>query len=182
MKCFSHPQTSAVSTCSDCSKGLCKECCSMFDASICLQCNSVRFNREYIDAKMLLVRIGLGFGFGLAVVIMFASSSWNPWRTFLNLLWLPYILAGLCCGWRMFAQGERSSNVVIVAGSDVHVWSMIAQTIASTFVGSVTLPIVLYQTIKKFKVINSQMDLIGELLNPGLIRLSSREFEVKSTV
>ena len=51
MKCYYHPNREIVATCTECGKGLCKECASKWEPTLCDDCAKSRISDKKIALK-----------------------------------------------------------------------------------------------------------------------------------
>lgn len=121
MKCYNHPERDAVSTCTKCGKGLCKECTDKYSPILCDECRQEyeikqeeeRLNYEYqrlqqekankydlwFEILLSLVSLGVGFliAWGLSRLFDGPIEYWVPSSYFLLVLFIPF-------SWRTVGQ------------------------------------------------------------------------------
>ena len=56
MKCYNHPDRDAVSTCTVCGRGLCKECTDLYEPVMCEKCRLESVEKEQQETKALIQR------------------------------------------------------------------------------------------------------------------------------
>jgi len=143
MNCFNHPEETAVATCIDCGKGLCKSCASLYQMPICNECNLKRVKSEkgnilrvYLPSIILFIA-GLVFGiingsFVTGIMLGWASAG-IPWGwkiiTFIQprmFLFLPIL------GWILyFGLKFLLSYIVGVAALPVGIVKMILDIVSA---------------------------------------------------
>lgn len=125
MNCFTHVDVPAVARCTECGRGLCKDCANVYDPPVCEGCFSKAESLQRTDSrKQLLVASalfvsGAFLGFGMAPTFMTAIMAGlmlagipTGWRTLTNLtprifLWLPLM------GWVLYFVFKFSAACVI---------------------------------------------------------------------
>ena len=95
MHCFNHPEETAVATCIDCGKGLCKSCASLYQMPVCNECNLKRVKSD--KDKLLRVYLPSIILFIAGLVIGIINDS------FVMGIMLGWISAGVPWGWKIIS-------------------------------------------------------------------------------
>lgn len=107
MNCYNHPLQTAVSQCSDCGKGLCHECATIYSVPICNTCNKKRISNERVQIiKELLITFifGAGLAYLLGEKLFFQGHSFSLKTTILYYVIYIYAFAGIISGWKTLTR------------------------------------------------------------------------------
>lgn len=103
MNCYNHPTQTAVAQCSDCGKGLCSHCGTMYSAPICNSCNKSRIQGEkgrIIKEILLTVIFGVGIAYLVGEQLLFKGHSYSLKSVIWYYIIYTYIFAGIVAGWK----------------------------------------------------------------------------------
>jgi hypothetical protein len=139
MNCFYHPEETAVASCVDCGRGLCKTCASQYTIAICSDCNLKRNTNEknlalkkYIPS-LILFAAGFIFGF------KFLPTNTNTFSAKIATGFVSgWFLGGTIWGWfitRKWFRREVYATGFIKAARDTF------RVGATIFVGFVAMPV-----------------------------------------
>lgn len=177
MNCYEHPETVAVASCQDCTRGLCQDCSNVFNSIICLKCNANHFLDDKSSIKTFWWASGILFTVGCAVSIRF-SLNLAPKNTFFEGIshsyYLPFLFGGFPWGWKIIDQPDyqpaNNINITLSTPLGIFFGTLIKIAIAAV-VGGIALPFSLFQSIKRYKVIEDELWKIESYLKPGLARV-----------
>lgn len=146
MNCFNHPNESAVGTCQDCKKGLCQNCATKYEISICNDCNSKRIQIEKTEIiKNLLAIIFIG-GF-LFLFNKSISKSQIP-VTFTQMLFSYYACCSIVAGWRFLNKITPQMFLFLpIIGWVIYFF---VKLFISALIGFFVLPYILFRDIKRY--------------------------------
>ena len=92
MNCFYHPNQPAVTTCTDCGKGLCTQCARRTQPIVCPDCfNKIKKNNIRSNTFSLII-FGVVFIVGYNIDIMQDSRIEAPWIS-------GYVMLSIAVGW-----------------------------------------------------------------------------------
>ncbi len=106
MNCYNHQTQPAVAQCTDCGKGLCGTCASLYQMPLCTSCNKSRITSERsgIIKEMLLT-------FGVGAVLAYFFFQWTNGGHSYPLLYniisfvIPfYVFSGIIPGWKTLTR------------------------------------------------------------------------------
>ena len=155
MNCFNHTEITAVASCIDCGKGLCKECSSLYQIPICNECNLKRVKNDKGNILKVYLPTIILFIIGLVIGIYNGGVGLG--------LVLGWVSAGVPWGWKVitFIQ-PRMFLFLSFFGWVIYFF---IKFIIAYFVGIVTFPIGIVKMIlsivsanKKEKNIKSNLD------------------------
>lgn len=152
MNCYNHPTQVAVSQCSDCGKGLCYQCSSIYSVPICASCNSDRIQKEkwsIIKNWILTFVVGLIVMFVLGA-FLFTPGAEHKFRYF-GYSMLFYISCGFLPGWR---ASRMKSNTFIALPILGWVFYFIIKVILAIAIGWIILPFKLIKDIIRLVQLN----------------------------
>lgn len=95
MKCYHHPDRDAVAVCTECGRGLCKECASFYAKPLCPECavsKALRIKQNLEKACLLFVALAVVF---LIVIV----TSYTPEVPPIHVLVSALFLACIPFGW-----------------------------------------------------------------------------------
>ena len=83
MKCYHHPDRDAVATCTECGRGLCKECADVYSKPLCADCavSYAKRIKENLEKAYLLSAILLLF----SAILIFLPVSIHTQKVLLPL-------------------------------------------------------------------------------------------------
>ncbi|MCL2859047.1 MAG: hypothetical protein FWF46_00435 [Oscillospiraceae bacterium] len=100
MNCYNHEEKEAVAQCSDCGKGLCKECAEKYQAVnliICDDCASARNNYDKGTFTKTIVMAVVAFVIGLVISIVMGLPAGG-------LIVFSILTACVPFGWRVLTK------------------------------------------------------------------------------
>lgn len=112
MECYYHSGREIVAVCSECGKGLCKECASKWEPILCDDCAKNRIDEKRAGLKQA---IGLGvliLAAGIVIGLISAISEGNPEYLFMGITF-GYAFAGLPNGWRVLSNIQPSMFLIL---------------------------------------------------------------------
>ena len=95
MKCYHHPDRDAVAVCTECGRGLCKECASFYAKPFCPECavsKALRIKQNLEKACLLFVALAVVF---LIVIVTTRLKCRQSMCWFLRCFLPAYLLAGI---------------------------------------------------------------------------------------
>lgn len=142
MRCYYHPDREIVATCTECGKGLCKECASKWDPILCEDCA-----RERIADKRVALRRSISAGIvitalGLVVGIVGAISEGNLGYVLGGIAY-GYMLGGIPNGWKVLNKIQPNMFLFLPLIGWV-IYFLIKFSLAY-FVGLVAFPVNIYR-------------------------------------
>lgn len=142
MRCYYHPDREIVATCTECGKGLCKECASKWDPILCEDCA-----RERIADKRVALRRSISAGIvitaiGLVVGIVGAISEGNLGYVLSGIAY-GYMLGGIPNGWKVLNKIQPNMFLFLPLIGWV-IYFLIKFSLAY-FVGLVAFPVNIYR-------------------------------------
>lgn len=153
MKCYHHPDRDAVASCSECGKGLCRECSDRWDPPLCDQCAGGRI-QDQRDQVQKLTRLSvilffvwaiLGSILGIGTCISEGTLLRIP-LGILQSIMTAYIVAGIPCGWSVLTG--ITPNIFLILPLIGWVVYFVIKFCLAVFVGVVAFPYRLYQVHK----------------------------------
>lgn len=150
MNCFYHPDRPAVSTCLDCGKGLCPQCASHTNPSLCPECFDKRKETNIrADIRSLVLYIGLFIiGYNLA-----NTTSAGP-TTEYNPFVVGYCCVSLVSGWKFLTRYQP----LFLQYASIIIWFFyfLIKILFSVWVGAILSPFIIgkkiYRIIKYWKM------------------------------
>ena len=142
MKCYYHPEREIVATCTQCGKGLCKECASKWEPALCNECahDLIEQKRAYlkraISSGIVIFAIGTIIG-----LISFIQSG--DIRMLGGGLIYGYFLAGVPNGWNILTRLQPSIFIVLPVVGWLFYFGF--KFFLSLFVGVFAFPMNLYR-------------------------------------
>lgn len=139
MNCFNHPQEPAVAQCSDCGKGLCRECAEWYQPILCTPCFQKRKRSEIWQSIFSLLFL---------IALFVIGFRWNFLETkdFENMRWMSgYVLMAIWSGY-LFVEKFMSyiqkfiPNIMIIAPIWLWVIYYIIKLILFAIIGFFTAP------------------------------------------
>ena len=94
MKCYHHPERDAVAVCTECGRGLCKECASFYAKPLCPECavsKALRIKQNLEKACLLFVALAVVF---LIVIVTSSTPEVPPIHVLVSALFLACIPFG----------------------------------------------------------------------------------------
>jgi hypothetical protein len=148
MKCFNHNEMDATATCQECSKGLCVNCSSRFNAMLCESCllnHNKSVSTQMYTGLAITIAILLGFTYFIGGMELPNGQTLGFAKAILPSL----ILAFTYWGWKFMTNHFPSLSM----GSGT-VWIMyfMIKFVAALHIGLIVGP---YQIYKMLKEINS---------------------------
>lgn len=98
MNCYFHPNEPAVTQCTECGRGLCRDCASAPGGNLCRNCIEAYAEKAKSEKRALLIRSIAIF----AIVFVLCLSA--PGAPFFVALLVAYGVAGTPCGWRALSS------------------------------------------------------------------------------
>ncbi len=149
MNCYNHPTQTAVSQCTDCGKGLCSQCTSMYSIPICNTCNKQRVGKEkraIIKSWLLTLVMGIVVMFILGI-FLFTPGAEYKFRYFgyPMLLWISF---GIVPGWR--ALNRITPNIFLVLPLLGWVLYFVVKFLLAIAIGWIVLPFKLIKDVTRF--------------------------------
>lgn len=142
MNCYNHPNQAAVAQCSDCGKGLCHQCATMFSAPICGICNKSRISNErvrIIKELLFTVIFGVGLAYLVGEKIYFKGQISSLRTTIEYYIIFSYIFAGIVSGWKTLTSiTPRMFLVLPIIGWLIY---FVVKFALSLVIGIIMLPI-----------------------------------------
>ncbi len=136
MNCYNHPSQTAVAQCTDCGKGLCRQCASQYTIPICTQCNDKRKNVNVAEYVKPLVICTILYIIGSNLEIM------GPDRGFGG-----YMFMSIYAGWKFINQ--FIPNVFLIFNLSAIFWYYLIRIFISMFIGAFVTPFYLGWCIYK---------------------------------
>jgi len=154
MKCYNHEEKDACSTCSDCSRGLCKDCTEEFELPICTKCNNGRFSNDKVNLNKTIVISLIWAIFWLLYwlnqsnrISEFSSILWDEPSMSLSIIILwTYVWAWFPWGWNFISGRSR----IEVSGWFLILLYYFVKFIFATFCWIFILPFILYKQISSY--------------------------------
>ena len=151
MKCYYHPNREIVATCTECGKGLCKECASKWEPTLCDDCAKSRISDKKIALKK---SIGLSIAVLVAGAIIGIIMAIQDKRLD-NLglcLTLAFAVAFAVNGWQWLNKIQPNMFLFLpVVGWLIYFF---VKFIIAIFVGVVALPVNIYRFWKGNREVN----------------------------
>lgn len=147
MKCFAHNGLDATATCQGCNKGLCVDCSSRFNVTLCEFC-LLSHNRS-VEKEMYK---------GLAITIFIFSvvtyyigdSWWSSDNENLIIAWFPgIILAFTYWGWKFLSE-----HAFRLQGANIGIWLiyLMFKFFIAYFIGILVGPYQIFRMLKEIRV------------------------------
>lgn len=141
MNCYNHTAQPAVAQCSDCGKGLCSQCASLYSMPICTSCNKKRIASE---KSGIIKELLLTFGLGVLLAVLFKQEilgghSASLKVNIIDYIFLIYIFSGIIPGWKTLTR--ITPAVFLFLPIIGWVLYFIVKLILSLVVGLIMLPI-----------------------------------------
>jgi len=158
MNCFNHPEETAVATCIDCGKGLCKSCASLYQMPICNECNLKRV--KSVKGNLLRVYLPSIILFIAGLVIGTINGS------FVTGIMLGWVSAGIPWGWKIITFIQPRMFLFLPILGWIFYFGL--KLILSYPVGLVALPIGLVKMILDFVSIRRKEKNVKDNLHSNL--------------
>ena len=110
MNCYYHSESNAVATCTNCGKGLCKQCTDRFNIPICESCCLSALKEEKKVLMHPLKVLGIAFFIILFLLLPFLNYISLSWSGFFGFLIIFYFFAAMLYG---FSSIRQNSNVIV---------------------------------------------------------------------
>lgn len=148
MKCFNHNEMDATATCQECSKGLCVNCSSRFNAMLCESC---LLNHNKSVATQMYTGLAITIAIFLGFIYFIGSTEFRSGETlgFAKAIFPSLIFAFTYWGWKFMTSHFPS---LTMGSGNVWIMYFFLKFIASYFIGLIVGP---YQIFKMLKEINS---------------------------
>jgi hypothetical protein len=161
MNCFFHPEETAVASCVDCGKALCKTCAGKHEISICGDCN---LKRSGVDKKEALKKIRIPLILSvLGFVAILIGLSINPdpdqnlaVRIMMSIM-VGWVLGGAVWGLIVTRAWFRPKTVYVkrTSGVDANDFFKAARSVSWLVVGCFVGPFIMIRdTVKLIFVFN----------------------------
>lgn len=157
MKCYYHPDREIVATCTECGKGLCKECASKWEPCLCNDCAGERLQSKRQTLKhsiMLGVVITIvGIVWGIVSAIQHGRADF----LFMGIA-LGYAFGGIPNGWTALSKIQPSMFLFLPAiGWFIYVF---IKGFLSVIIGLFAFPLNIYRYIKESREISDMEKLL----------------------
>ena len=157
MNCFFHPEETAVASCMDCGKSLCKACAGKYEIAICDNCN---INRNSADKKKAIkeFRPALIFfiiGFVIMIVSLIMLQSDDP-ISIVGIILLSILMGWLLGGavWGLIHTRSwfqpKTVTVKTTPGLDANDFMKSFASVARIFVSVFVGPFLIIKSLVKF--------------------------------
>ena len=149
MNCFYHPDRPAVTTCTDCGKGLCSECASHSTPILCPECFDKRKEgniRKDIRSLVIYVLLFIA-GYSLAPDDPGKSSEYNPFM-------IGYALVSIVTGWQFLTRYQP----LFLQYASIVIWFFyfLVKILLSVWAGAILSPFIIirkiYRIVKYWKM------------------------------
>lgn len=149
MNCFYHPDRPAVTTCTDCGKGLCSECASHSTPILCPECFDKRKEgniRKDIRSLVIYVLLFIA-GYSLAPDDPGKSPEYNPFM-------IGYALVSIVTGWQFLTRYQP----LFLQYASIVIWFFyfLVKILLSVWVGAILSPFIIirkiYRIVKYWKM------------------------------
>lgn len=177
MNCYNHIDQPAVSTCIDCSRGLCSKCSNKYSILICDSCN---LNRLRIEKSSIVKRWGISIV--IAILFTFLNSGvFLVSKSFLiSSIMLSFMIICVFVISMSIQYGWRFLNSIIPPISFVVsffigwlfigwffaliVWILYVsiRLMLSSFIGLVIFPVMLFKDVKHYREVNRTIKYINK--------------------
>lgn len=152
MNCFNHINTPAVSTCIDCSRGLC-HVCTKYTFSVCDSCNNQRIKNEKLD---IVKKLCFDFIFASLLTYFMYSIVYSKLNTsYFRFIVNFYIFYSIPTGWRVISRFTRKYNFTL----PIFLWLFyfVLRFVVGYFIGIFILPYELYKSILRLTKLNKTL-------------------------
>jgi hypothetical protein len=161
MNCFFHPEETAVASCVDCGKALCKTCAGKHEISICGDCN---LKRSAVDKKEALKKIRIPLilsALAFVAILIMLSVNPDPDQSLVLRIMMSitcgWILGGVVWGLIITRTWFRPKTVYVktTSGLDANDFFKAARSVLWIFVGGFVGPFIMIRdTVKLILVFN----------------------------
>ena len=165
MNCYNHAETTAVASCIDCGKGLCKECASLYSSPICNECNLARVGEDRSSNIKVFIPSMLFFIIGFVLMMMSKSHEGTIIQKILSAIVLGYLFGGIPWGWRVITFITPQMFLFM----SIFGWIIyfVLKLILSFAVGIVAMPIAVIRLLVNMISARNKEELINENLRNG---------------
>lgn len=152
MNCYYHSDQIAVAQCTDCGKGLCKDCASIYEIPICDSCNKKRISNEEKHLINELLFIGIGGAVLTCLMSILMNNSHHPVNgdtSITHYLILFYMFSGAIAGWQTLTKITSSMFISMsFVGWGIYFF---VKAILAIFVGLIMLPVKIIRNIYQLR-------------------------------